>query len=163
MVVSLLLTGKDPQLTFIVHHWGDFSLFPYFYPIWIELQKWLLSQETKTSQVIFINKKRKDWRLERAFVLSRIGVIVRMVFLVVCRKRSISRSQEVRTSRLNRVPSRLSIQERKSATLGFVLIANRKRIVSKGGQATASSTHPHLTLRLLLICEPISLILSLLL
>ena len=53
-----------------------------------------------------------------AFVLSIIGVLVIIVFLVVWR--------------LNRVPSRLSISERKSATMGF----NRNRIVGKGASAT---------------------------
>ena len=67
-----------------------------------------------------------------AFVLSIIGVLVIIVFLVVWRKRSISRSKEGRTCRLNRVPSRLSISERMSATMGF----NRNRIVGKGASAT---------------------------
>jgi hypothetical protein len=67
-----------------------------------------------------------------AFVLSIIGVLVIIVFLVVWRKRSLSRSKEGRTYRLNRVPSRLSISKIKSATMGF----NHNRIVGKGASAT---------------------------
>ncbi|KAF5735370.1 hypothetical protein HS088_TW15G00872 [Tripterygium wilfordii] len=66
-------------------------------------------------------------------IVASIVIILGMVsFFVIRKRRQISRNKQGQACRVNRAPTRLSLSEVKSATMGF----HRNRIVGEGASAT---------------------------